>query len=481
MCESDPRSGGRNHVQSKSCSPSATKVRRWRNHRRIQDAPRPFLDAGCDGASDVRPPLATPAVHEVGTRMVYVYNPETKETSLAPLRPTSDPNLRSVHVGRSYDAPRSAQTSTPTDTVPPDEKSSQANQPAYANALMPRSSSAAGASSHSQQQQSIQTRLKYPPSDHHANSFMPGNSAKGQFRTVHRWNFGNQSMLLGSNLILFQRQPLKSSDVIALALHDVDDAFSQQVVLGHWLDCTFANCPALALCFHRNGRVLGYHLVRTSDIPRLRLRDLPMNVGEKLEATAIALAEANEDASGESRRGATRNNEVLRTEDGVQASTATSAVIQTNRVDRRTAVSRQKETNQQVSEPCFDPDEVCARAAELLRTLQRQCSRDSGTYCLFRKSRKARGGRQSRGLSSSSGKHHHSPVDSNTGVGSHAGENKAPEDSPSEFMQLFDLSSRMVDPAQQRKWKYLLPQLICAVGSARRVVHGRPVHGKGSC
>ena len=63
-----------------------------------------------------------------------------------------------------------------------------------------------------------------------------------------------------------------------LKLHDVEQPFTRKVALSHWLDCIFSNCPTLAICFHRNGRVLGYHCMQTCDIPKLKLRDLPVLV-----------------------------------------------------------------------------------------------------------------------------------------------------------------------------------------------------------
>merc|ERR1712159_339442 len=46
------------------------------------------------------------------------------------------------------------------------------------------------------------------------------------------------------------------------------------------------------------------------------------------------------------------------------------------------------------------------------------------------------------------------------------GEGNSSDENPSELLQLFDLSSRMVDPAQQRKWKYLLA-MVCFRFAAR--------------
>ena len=70
-----------------------------------------------------------------------------------------------------------------------------------------------------------------------------------------------------------------TNQYVALKLHDVEEPFTRKIALSHWLDCIFSNCPTLAICFHRQGRVLGYHVVRTVDIPYLKLRDLPVLVG----------------------------------------------------------------------------------------------------------------------------------------------------------------------------------------------------------
>ena len=77
--------------------------------------------------------------------------------------------------------------------------------------------------------------------------------------------------------MVFHQQ--ETNQYVALKLHDVEQPFTRKIALGHWLDCIFSNCPTLAICFHRQGRVLGYHVVRTIDIPYMKLRDLPVLVG----------------------------------------------------------------------------------------------------------------------------------------------------------------------------------------------------------
>ena len=484
--------GGENLLSPSRTSVSAKKLLesgRTPINRRIQDKPHSNEDS--HSKNDFKastPSFVTPAVHEVGTRMIYVYNPETKETSLAPVR-----NVPA----------RKRQSNIDFDSTSNNLAKKQPIAESSKTALIPEPvepvSSASSISLSSKPAQPL-----HPASvSHPTNTFMPG-SAQGQFRTVHRWNFGSQSMLLGSNLILFQRQPMQGGDVVALALHDVEEPFSRKVVLGHWLDCTFANCPALALCFHRNGRVLGYHLVRTKDIPQLRLRDLPMNVGQKLEAAALALAEANdrkrasdeapqEDAtathaytskvesdSHTSDDSTSYNNSIARVTSPIRKKymqsemrvSEASGVIQTNDAVKSSSLNRQNVgAKRKIPEPCFDPEEVCARAAELLRTLQDQCSRDSGTYCLFKPKKKtsdtmtAASDSNAKSFSRDSRRHRRSE-DRNNDIQGFSESETYDENSSSELLQLFDLSSQMVDPAQKRKWKYLLA-MVCFRFAAR--------------
>ena len=233
-----------------------------------------------------------------------------------------------------------------------------------------------------------------PP--HSSSSPSSSSSTRGQFRTVHRWNFHGHSVLLGSNLMIYHRTD--NNTFVALKLHDVAQPFTRTIALSHWLDCIFANCPTLAICFHRNGRVLGYHQMRTQDIPTLKLRDLPVLCGDPEER----------------RRRRTTTTTTKATEEGKSSGSSSGS-------SDRHGTKFESEDTEAAQEPTFDPDEVCARAAELLRTLQTRTSEDaassspssssSTTYCLFRE-----GG---------------------------------------EGVKLYNLSTRMTNPAQRRKWKYV--------------------------
>ncbi|KAG0453569.1 hypothetical protein HPP92_024873 [Vanilla planifolia] len=83
------------------------------------------------------------------------------------------------------------------------------------------------------------------------------------FLRVLFWKFHNFRMLLGSDILLFS-----NDKYVAVSLHLWDR--SRQVTpltwLEAWLDNVMASVPELAICYHQNGVVQGYELVKTDEI-----------------------------------------------------------------------------------------------------------------------------------------------------------------------------------------------------------------------
>ncbi|GAB2251943.1 hypothetical protein Droror1_Dr00004790 [Drosera rotundifolia] len=84
-----------------------------------------------------------------------------------------------------------------------------------------------------------------------------------EFLRVLIWQFHNFRMLLGSDLLL-----VSNEKYLAVSLHLWD--ISRQVTplnwLEAWLDNVMASVPELAICYHLNGVVQGYELLKTDDI-----------------------------------------------------------------------------------------------------------------------------------------------------------------------------------------------------------------------
>ncbi|KAF6147901.1 hypothetical protein GIB67_014481 [Kingdonia uniflora] len=83
------------------------------------------------------------------------------------------------------------------------------------------------------------------------------------FLRVLFWQFHNFRMLLGSDLLLFSNEKYVS---VSLHLWDVATQVTPLTWLEAWLDNIMASVPELAICYHQNGVVQGYELLKTDDI-----------------------------------------------------------------------------------------------------------------------------------------------------------------------------------------------------------------------
>ncbi|XP_034676154.1 uncharacterized protein LOC117906966 isoform X1 [Vitis riparia] len=83
------------------------------------------------------------------------------------------------------------------------------------------------------------------------------------FSRVLFWQFHNFRMLLGSDLLLFSNEKYVA---VSLHLWDVTRQVTPLTWLEAWLDNVMASVPELAICYHQNGVVQGYELLKTDDI-----------------------------------------------------------------------------------------------------------------------------------------------------------------------------------------------------------------------
>ncbi|OWM65731.1 uncharacterized protein LOC116201997 [Punica granatum] len=83
------------------------------------------------------------------------------------------------------------------------------------------------------------------------------------FLRVLFWQFHNFRMLLGSDLLLFSNEKYVA---VSLHLWDVTRQVTPLTWLEAWLDNVMASVPELAICYHENGVVQGYELLKTEDI-----------------------------------------------------------------------------------------------------------------------------------------------------------------------------------------------------------------------
>lgn len=77
------------------------------------------------------------------------------------------------------------------------------------------------------------------------------------------WQFHNFRMLLGSDLLIFSNEKYVA---VSLHLWDVSRQVTPLTWLEAWLDNVMASVPELAICYHQDGVVQGYELLKTDDI-----------------------------------------------------------------------------------------------------------------------------------------------------------------------------------------------------------------------
>ncbi|XP_047341458.1 uncharacterized protein LOC124945125 [Impatiens glandulifera] len=86
---------------------------------------------------------------------------------------------------------------------------------------------------------------------------------KEVFSRILFWQFHNFRMLLGSDLLLFSNEKYVA---VSLHLWDVSRQVTSLTWLEAWLDNVMASVPELAICYHQDGVVQGYELLKTDDI-----------------------------------------------------------------------------------------------------------------------------------------------------------------------------------------------------------------------
>jgi len=85
------------------------------------------------------------------------------------------------------------------------------------------------------------------------------------FRRAVHFQFHDLNLLLGSDTVIFNRGARTSE--LSLRLQDIDSEVPKLTCLDYWLDNIFNQVPQTAVCYHKEGKVHGYQLVRTQDIP----------------------------------------------------------------------------------------------------------------------------------------------------------------------------------------------------------------------
>ena len=98
------------------------------------------------------------------------------------------------------------------------------------------------------------------------------------------WNFEDIRMLIGSDMPIFGD---KDHPSVSLRLHNVQKPIHILTGLDYWLDNLMCQVPEVLMCFHLNGIVQKYELVKTEELPSITeggtfspgvIRDVAQNI-----------------------------------------------------------------------------------------------------------------------------------------------------------------------------------------------------------
>ncbi|XP_059630898.1 uncharacterized protein LOC132273833 isoform X2 [Cornus florida] len=107
------------------------------------------------------------------------------------------------------------------------------------------------------------TQVKEKPRSSMQESEKYRRAGNDEFLRVLFWQFHNFRMLLGSDLLLFSNERYVA---VSLHLWDMSRQVTPLTWLEAWLDNVMASVPELAICYHQDGVVQCYELVKTDDI-----------------------------------------------------------------------------------------------------------------------------------------------------------------------------------------------------------------------
>ncbi|KAL3280357.1 hypothetical protein HHI36_017846 [Cryptolaemus montrouzieri] len=105
------------------------------------------------------------------------------------------------------------------------------------------------------------------------------------------WTFEDIEMLLGTDMPIFGEG---TYPCISLRLRDMTTPINILTGIDYWLDNLMSNVPEVVMCYHLNGIVQKYELIKTEDIPRLDnsrfspkvIRDVAQNILSFLKVNA---------------------------------------------------------------------------------------------------------------------------------------------------------------------------------------------------
>ncbi|XP_077439017.1 erythroid differentiation-related factor 1 [Vanacampus margaritifer] len=104
------------------------------------------------------------------------------------------------------------------------------------------------------------------------------------------WTFEDIHMLVGSNMPIFGggRYP-----AVSLKLRDNNKPINILTGIDYWLDNLMCNVPELVMCFHVNGIVQKYEMIKTEDIPHLENSTFSTRVVKDIAQNMLSFLKSN--------------------------------------------------------------------------------------------------------------------------------------------------------------------------------------------
>jgi len=135
--------------------------------------------------------------------------------------------------------------------------------------------------------------LPEPPEEPNAppSSSSTSNPGRREFARNLLWNFEDIRMLIGSDMPIFGDADHPS---ISLRLHDAEKPIHILTGLDYWLDNLMCQVPEVLMCYHLDGIVQRYEVVKTEDLPKMDgckfspgvVRDVAKNILSFLQSNA---------------------------------------------------------------------------------------------------------------------------------------------------------------------------------------------------
>ncbi|XP_061171381.1 erythroid differentiation-related factor 1-like [Saccostrea echinata] len=112
----------------------------------------------------------------------------------------------------------------------------------------------------------------------------------GQHREL-IWTFENIQMLIGTDLPIFTRGT--NYPCVSLRLRDMNTPINVLTGLDYWLDNLMCNVPEVAMCFHLDGIVQKYELIKTEDIPNLKDSEFDPHMVTDIACNILSFLKSN--------------------------------------------------------------------------------------------------------------------------------------------------------------------------------------------